>query len=107
MEVPIEEVQQTGRQISEALVAQRPGRRPLDFRLEIEGIGNLMRTVVLVIVPGLKLRFAEVLDVVGENGIALRKIRKSSRRPDLVTLENSRIALDRLHQRAGLGLFGS
>src|SRR5262245_32138521 len=56
--------------------------------------------------PVLKLRFAEKLDVVGVKGVAGSKVSKAARRPDLVALENLRIALDRLHQRAGLALFG-
>ena len=54
----------------------------------------------------MKLRFAEKLDVIGVNGVAGIEIGKAARRPDLVTLENPRIALDRLHQRAGLALLG-
>src|SRR5437868_15020402 len=56
--------------------------------------------------PVLKLRFAEKLDVIGVKGVAGSEIGKAARRPDLVTLENARIALDRLHQRAGLALLG-
>ena len=55
--------------------------------------------------PGL--RVAEQQDVVGRNGIARRKIREPPRHPDFVALKNSRIALDRLHQRAGFSLLGS
>src|SRR6185437_1339700 len=40
----------------------------------------------------------------GENGFARRKIDEAPFDPELVTLENSGIALDRLHQRAGLSL---
>src|SRR4029453_3697950 len=54
----------------------------------------------------LKLRFAEKLNVIGVKGVAGGEIGKAARRPDLVTLENARIALDRLHQRAGLALLG-
>src|SRR3954468_14458519 len=56
--------------------------------------------------PVLKLRFAEKLNVVGVNGVAGSEICKAARRPDLVTLENTRIAFDRLHQCAGLALLG-
>src|SRR4029077_19097265 len=56
--------------------------------------------------PVLKLRFAEELNVIGVKGVAGSEIGKSARRPDLVPLENARIALDRLHQRAGLALLG-
>src|SRR5258705_7029516 len=57
--------------------------------------------------PVLKLRFAEKLDVIGKKGVTGSEIGKAAhRRPDLVTLENARIALDRLHQRAGLALLG-
>lgn len=56
--------------------------------------------------PVLKLRIAEELDVVGKKRITGREIGKAARRPDLVTLENARVALDRLHQRAGLALLG-
>ena len=56
--------------------------------------------------PVLKLRFAEKLDVIGRKGVAGGEIGKAALRPDLVTLENARIALDRFHQRAGLALLG-
>src|SRR5258705_2541098 len=57
--------------------------------------------------PVLKLRFAEKLDVIGKKGVTGSEIGKAARRrPDLVTLENTRVALDRLHQRAGLALLG-
>src|SRR5882724_4742381 len=56
--------------------------------------------------PVLKLRFAEKLDVIGVKGVAGSEIGKAARRPDLVTLENARIAFDGLHQRAGLALLG-
>src|SRR3954470_19721427 len=52
--------------------------------------------------PALKLRFAEKLDVIGVKGFAGIEVGKAARRPDLVTLENPRIALDGFHQRAGL-----
>src|ERR1700742_3161918 len=54
----------------------------------------------------LKLRFAEKLDVIGKNGVAGCEIGKAALHPDLVTLENARIALDRFHQRAGFALLG-
>ena len=41
------------------------------------------------------------------NGVAWREIREPPRHSDFVALENSGIALDRLHQRAGFALFGS
>ena len=53
-----------------------------------------------------ELCLAVKLHVVGENGVARREIGEAPRDPDLVALENTRIALDRLHQRAGFGLFG-
>src|SRR5882672_10002476 len=56
--------------------------------------------------PFLKLRFAEKLDVIGKKGVTRSEIGKAALCPDLVTLENTRIALDRLHQRAGLALLG-
>src|SRR5258705_7670354 len=56
--------------------------------------------------PVLKLRFAEKLDVIGLKGGGGSEIGEAARRPDLVTLENARIALDGLHQRAGLALLG-
>ena len=65
-----------------------------------------MRTVLSGFVPCLELRLAEELDVVGKNGIARREIIEAPLHPDLVTLENTRIALDRFHQGAGLGLLG-
>src|SRR5689334_18573007 len=56
--------------------------------------------------PVLELRFAEKLDVVGVKSLAGSEIGEAACRPDLVTLENAGIALDRLHQRAGLALLG-
>src|SRR5512139_2485358 len=56
--------------------------------------------------PILKLRVAEKLDVVGKKSVTGSKIGKAAFRPDLVTLKNARVALDRLHQRAGLALLG-
>ncbi len=56
--------------------------------------------------PVLKLHVAEELDVVGEKRVTGSEIGKAARRPDLVTLENAGVALDRLHQRAGLALLG-
>ena len=52
------------------------------------------------------LRVAEQQDVVRPNGLAGREIGKAPRHPDLVALEDSGIALDRLHQRAGFALLG-
>src|ERR1700709_144753 len=52
----------------------------------------------------LKMRVADELDLVGWKHITGSEIGKAALRPDLVTLENARIALDRLHQRAGLAL---
>ena len=65
-----------------------------------------MRIILCRFVPRLELRLAEELDVVGKDGIARREIGEAPLDPDLVTLENTRIALDRLHQRAGFGLLG-
>ena len=65
-----------------------------------------MRAIRLRLVAGGKLRFAEMLDIVGEKGLALGEIGETACLPDLVALENSRITLDRFHQRAGLGLLG-
>ena len=56
--------------------------------------------------PRLELRLAEELDVVGKDGIAGGEIGEALRHPNLVALENSRIALDRFHERAGFGLLG-
>src|SRR5215831_1548707 len=56
--------------------------------------------------PVLKLRFAEKLDGVGRDGVARGEIDKAALHPDLVTLENAGVALDRLHERAGLTLLG-
>src|SRR4029450_6372304 len=39
-------------------------------------------------------------------GVAGIEIGKAARRPDLVALENARLALDRLHQRTALALLG-
>ena len=64
-----------------------------------------MRSLVLPL--GLPvLRLAEQEDVVWNNGIPRREIGKPPRHPDFVTLINSRIALDRFHERAGLALLG-
>src|SRR5215468_358780 len=106
MEAAIKEVEQTGWKVFEALVAQRPDRRPLGPPRRIERLRNRMRIVRLLGIPVLKLRFAEKLNVIGVKGVAGSEIGKAARRPDLVTLENARIALDRLHQRAGLALLG-
>src|SRR5215475_5877753 len=57
-------------------------------------------------IPALKLRFAEKLDVIGKKGVAGREIGEAALRPDLVALEDTRVALDRLHERTGLALFG-
>ena len=54
----------------------------------------------------LELRVAEQQDIVGQDRLARREIGEAPRRPDLVALENARIALDRLHQRAGFALLG-
>src|SRR5262245_23920653 len=104
MEAAIEEVEQAGWKVFETLVAQRPDRRPLGPHRGIERLRNRMRIVRLLGIPVLKLRFAEKLNVIGVKGVAGSEIGKAARRPDLVTLENARIALDRLHQRAGLAL---
>jgi hypothetical protein len=53
------------------------------------------------------LRVAKQQNVVGKNGVSRRKIRKAPLHSDLVALKNSRIALDRFHQRAGFALLGS
>src|SRR5260370_32583089 len=45
--------------------------------------------------------------ILGKNGIERRKIREPPCQSDLVALKNSRIALDRLHKRAGFTLLGS
>src|SRR5207248_2779852 len=65
-----------------------------------------MCAILCGFVPRLELRLAEKLDVVGKDGIARCEIGEPPLHPDLVTLENSRIALDRLHQRARFGLLG-
>src|SRR5262245_21619212 len=65
-----------------------------------------MRIVRRLAVPTLKLGFAEKLDVIGKKGVAGREIDKASLRPDLVTLKNTGVTLDRLHKRAGLALLG-
>ena len=61
-------------------------------------VGRLFARAVLLV--------AEQQDIVGNNGFAWREIGKALPCPDLVTLEDSGIALDRLHQRAGFALFG-
>ena len=107
VEVLVEEIEQAGRKIFEALIAQRPDRRPLDLRRGIDWIGNGVRTVRLRLIPARKLRFAEVLDIVGEHGLAIGEIGEAAAcGPDLVALEDSGVSLDRLHQRARFGLFG-
>src|SRR5262249_35758639 len=101
----IEKIQQTCRQISEPLVAQRPDRRPFNLGRRIEREGYLT-IVCLGALRLLTLRIAEQQDVVGINGVALGKVREPPRQPDLVALKDSGIALDRLHERAGLALLG-
>src|ERR1700758_825511 len=54
-----------------------------------------------------QLRVAEQQDFVWGDGLACREIGKAPLCSDLVALENPRIALDRLHERAGFALFGS
>ena len=105
---PVEKIQQAGRKIFEAFVAQRPDRRPFDLGRSIER-GRRRRRLVRVgrrrlILP--VLRVAEQQDVIRRNGIAGREIREPPRHPDLVALKNPGIALDRLHERAGFALLG-
>ncbi|MGY4466612.1 hypothetical protein ACVWWK_002294 [Bradyrhizobium sp. LB9.1b] len=54
----------------------------------------------------MKLHVAEELDVVGKKSVTRSEIGKAALCPDLVALENARVALDRFHQRAGLALLG-
>ena len=105
--VAVEKIQHPGRQIFEALVAQRPHRRPFDLGRRIERrrrrrhvrfTRSDLRTPVLFV--------AEQQDVIRCNGVARREVGKSPRHPDLVTLKDAGITLDRLHQRAGFALLG-
>ena len=102
----VEEIEQAGRQVPEFLVAQRPHRRPFDLLVAIDGIGDRLRAVLRRLMARRELRLAVKLHVVGEDGVALGEIGEAFGHPDLVALENAGIALDRLHQRAGFGLFG-
>jgi len=65
-----------------------------------------VRIVRLGNVSRVELRLAEKLDVVGKHCFARLEIDEPSRHPDFVALEDSRIALDRFHQRAGFALLG-
>ena len=106
---PVEKIQQAGRKIFEAFVAQGPDRRPFDLGRSIERSRHrrhLVRAARRRLISPV-LRVAEQQDVVRKNGIAWREIREPPRHSDLVALENSGIALDRLHQRAGFALLGS
>ena len=100
----MEEIQQSGGQIPELPVAQGPHRRPFDLGRSIERGRHLQLHHFgrRRLIP--ELRVAEQHDFVRINGVARREIREPSRRPDLVTLKYSRIALDRLHERAGFPL---
>ena len=75
VEVLVEEIHQAGRKIFEALIAQRPDRCPLDLRGGIDRVRHgMVLTVRMRLVPAGKLRFAEMLDVVGEEGLAFGEI---------------------------------
>ena len=105
----VEKIQQAGRKIFEALVAQRPDRRPFDLgRSDRTGPGPACvssRGRRRRLLPPI-LRVAEQQDVVWRNGLAWREIREPPRHSDLVALKNPGIALDRLHERAGFALLG-
>src|SRR5882724_2140874 len=105
----VEKIQDAGRKIFEAFVAQRPDRRPFDLGRSIEWYRSDMRLARIVCRRFLwqGLRVAKQQDIVGKNGIARRKIREPPCHPDLVALKNSRITLDCLHKRAGFTLLGS
>src|SRR6202043_1245401 len=98
---------EAGGKIFEAFVAQRPDWRPFDLGRSIEW-GRRLRFVRIgrrqLISP--VLRVAEQQDVIRQNGIARREIRKPSWYSDFVALKNSGIALDRLHERASFTLLG-
>jgi hypothetical protein len=104
----VEKIQQAGRKVFEAFVAQRPDRRPFDLGRSVER-GRRPRPLVRVgrrCLASLELRVAEQHDVVWKDGVARRKIREAPCHPDLVALIDPGIALDRLHQRAGFALLG-
>src|SRR6266498_3220894 len=103
----IEKIQQAGRNIPEPFVAQRPDRRPLDLGRGIEWRRRDLVGVTRRRLPSPVLRLAEEQDIVWMYRFALAKIGESARRPDLVALKNSGIALDRLHERAGFTLLRS
>ena len=60
-----------------------------------------------MLVTGLQLRIAKELDVIGQHRVARSEFREASFDSDFVALKDTRIALDRLHQRAGFALLGS
>src|SRR5262249_58235148 len=102
----IEEIEQAGRQIAEAFVAQRPDRRPFDLGGWIEWNRRHILPVDALRLVAPVLRVAEQQDVVGKNRFARGEIGEAPRHADLVALINAGIALDRLHERAGFALLG-
>ena len=101
----VEKVGEAGRNMLEALVAQRPDRRPFDPGRTIEQRRRRRhpRSCRRLLA---QLRLAEQQNVVRRNGIAGREIREPPCHSDLVALKDSGIALDRLHERAGFALLG-
>ena len=101
-------IQHRCRQPSAAPGRQGPHRRPVDLGVGVEAL----RDVVEPHPPGVDLvgafvlPVAEILDGVGVDRLAVGKIREAGAAADLVAVEDSGIALDRLAQRARLGLFG-
>ena len=88
---------------------ERPHRRPVDVLVRIEA----WRDDVIGMAAGvdlprmIQLPIAEELHVVRVNGLGLTgvdEIREASAAADLVAVEHGRIALDRLAERARLGL---
>src|SRR5580700_6596430 len=90
----IENIQETGRKIFEALVAQRPDWRPFDLGRAVERIVCLRRLVRRHVSS--ELRGAVKQDIVWKNCLAWPKIREAPRHPDFVALKDSGITLDRL-----------
>src|SRR3954447_19533419 len=104
----VEKIQETGRKIFEAFVAQRPDWRPLEPGRWIGRVRDRLRIVGLTYrrLACPVLRVAVQQDVIGKNTVARREIREPPLHPDLVALKNPRITLDCLHQRAGFTLLG-
>ena len=100
----VKKIQEAGRKVLEALVAQRPDRRPFHLGRRIEAAQSLAGARCAIAALRM-LRFAQQQNVVGKDRVARREIHKSAGRSDLVALEYPAIALDSLHQSACFALF--